>query len=106
MAEDRIQIDAVAQSRYQEGHRIGTIANRRDVFLPHHMKGVRVEQSPIRRYSDYWLGWHTVVSGFAKQQGKPVGVPGHCFSADFKTQLVIGPVVQVREIDEYETGVC
>lgn len=67
MAEDRIQIDAVTQSRYQKGHRIGTIANRRDVFLPHHMKGVRIEQSPIRRYSYYWLGRHKVRSGFRKR---------------------------------------
>ena len=51
MTENGIQIEAVTQSGYEKWHRICTVANRRDVFLPNHMKGMRVELTPVRRYS-------------------------------------------------------
>jgi len=47
---------------------------------------------------------HIRISGLAKQQRKSVGISGHGFSAHFITQFVIRPVVEVREIDEFEPG--
>ena len=63
MIEDGVQIEAVAQGRYQERDGIRSVPYRRYVFLTNHVKWMRLQNAAVSRYTDDGLGRHQMTQG-------------------------------------------